>query len=532
MVDIFSITDTSSGVAQPSARYSDLMYGLAYAEKIGARVINLSLGFTKNEQNIDAITTTERIINEVIASNDCVVVCAAGNSNTDTPCYPAAFTNVVSVISVAENATVKGGVARSSFSNYGDWCDISAPGTSIYSTYASNKNTLPAYKSDSGTSMACPIVSAIAALTLAANPKLSEEQVRTILYTTATDINTAGKDDETGYGLVNAEAAVEAALSTEGTGTGKINQAGISAIYSIATKPTAVNRTYNGAVQVGVAANNTVVVSGGSATNAGTYTATVTPAAGYAWDINGNRSAIKISWKISPLSLSSSGVSAASVSSSLTFTGKALKPGVKATYAGKTLSSSTDYTVTYGANKWAGKGTITLKGKGNFTGTRTVSFTIKAKTPTVSYQTHVQKIGWQKAVTNGALGGTTGKKLRVEAFKVKLTNQSYSGGIRVKSHVQKQGWQGWKYDGALSGTTGKSLRVEAVRIELTGEMAKHYDVYYRVHIQKKGWTGWAKNGASCGSAGYSYRMEGIQIKLVAKGGKAPGSTSRTFYQKK
>ena len=78
---------------------------------------------------------------------------------------------------------------------------------------------------------------------------------------------------------------------------------------------------------------------------------------------------------------------------------------------------------------------------------------------------------------------------------------------------------------------GQSLRLEAIQIKLTGEMADHYDVYYRVHCQNFGWLGWAENGGSAGSAGYSYRLEGIQIVLVAKGGAAPGDTASHFVQK-
>ena len=57
--------------------------------------------------------------------------------------------------------------------------------------------------------------------------------------------------------------------------------------------------------------------------------------------------------------------------------------------------------------------------------------------------------------------------------------------------------------------------------EVTGEMADHYDIYYRVHAQSFGWLDWAKNGAPSGTAGYAKRLEGIQIILVPKGQPAP-----------
>ena len=73
----------------------------------------------------------------------------------------------------------------------------------------------------------------------------------------------------------------------------------------------------------------------------------------------------------------------------------------------------------------------------------------------------------------------------------------------------------------MSGTNGEAKRLEAICIDLTGEMAEHYDVYYRVHAQSYGWLGWAKNGEEAGSEGLSKRLEGIQIVLVLKGEDAP-----------
>ena len=78
-----------------------------------------------------------------------------------------------------------------------------------------------------------------------------------------------------------------------------------------------------------------------------------------------------------------------------------------------------------------------------------------------------------------------------------------------------------KRNGIMSGISGEAKRLEAIRIALTGEMAEHYDIYYRVHAQSFGWLGWAKNGEAAGTAGLAKRLEGIQIVLVPKNGKAP-----------
>ena len=84
----------------------------------------------------------------------------------------------------------------------------------------------------------------------------------------------------------------------------------------------------------------------------------------------------------------------------------------------------------------------------------------------------------------------------------------------------------------MSGTSGQALRLEAIEIKLTGELANHYDIYYRVHAQKLGWLGWAKNGEKSGTAGFAYRLEGIIIELVPKGEKITDNTNMLpFYQK-
>ena len=148
----------------------------------------------------------------------------------------------------------------------------------------------------------------------------------------------------------------------------------------------------------------------------------------------------------------------------------------------------------------------------------------------VTYQTHVQDIGWQDFVNSGETAGTSGRSLRLEGIKIQVNSSDISGNVEYRTHVQNIGWQGYVKNGAMSGTSGQSLRLEAIQIKLTGNLAEQYDIYYRVHCQNIGWMGWAKNGESAGTAGYSYRLEAIQIVLVDKGGAAPGSTSNAFSE--
>ena len=150
----------------------------------------------------------------------------------------------------------------------------------------------------------------------------------------------------------------------------------------------------------------------------------------------------------------------------------------------------------------------------------------------VAYRTHVQTYGWQGWKYNGQMSGTSGESKRLEGIEMKLTNKDYEGGIAYTTHVQTYGWQGtdlddpstWKTNGEMAGTKGESKRLEAICITLTGEMADHYDIYYRVHAQTYGWLGWACNGEPAGTAGLSRRLEGIQIVVVPKGEGEPANT--------
>ena len=135
----------------------------------------------------------------------------------------------------------------------------------------------------------------------------------------------------------------------------------------------------------------------------------------------------------------------------------------------------------------------------------------------VGYQTHVQDYGTQAYVYDGAMAGTEGECKRMESIRMKLPS-SMNSSIQYRSHVQDIGWEkNWASNGSLSGTTGQCKRLEAIQIQLSGDVAKNYDVYYRVHAQDYGWLAWAKNGESSGTEGYAKRLEAIEVRLVPKG---------------
>lgn len=154
----------------------------------------------------------------------------------------------------------------------------------------------------------------------------------------------------------------------------------------------------------------------------------------------------------------------------------------------------------------------------------------KAKMLSVSYSTHVQSIGWQDPVKDGALSGTEGQRKRLEAIKINIENMAGLS-VEYSTHVQSNGWLDWVSSGELSGTTNQQKRLEAIKIKLSGEKANNFDIYYRVHAETLGWLDWAKNGEEAGTEGLSKRLEGIEIVLVEKGGKAPGATNTPFVEK-
>lgn len=167
--------------------------GIIWATDHGAKVINMSLGnYASAEFLHDAI--------RYAYDHDVVLIAASGNDNTNRPGYPAAYPEVFAVAATDYDGS------KASFSNYGDYIDVAAPGASIASTYPGSQ-----YAALSGTSMASPHVAALAALIRSKNPELTNEQVMQLMRDTSTDLGTPGKDDYFGYGQIDVVKALEAA---------------------------------------------------------------------------------------------------------------------------------------------------------------------------------------------------------------------------------------------------------------------------------------------------------------------------------
>ncbi|WP_455370096.1 S8 family serine peptidase, partial [[Eubacterium] cellulosolvens] len=130
---------------------------------------------------------------EYAYQNGALITAAAGNDASNAAFYPASYPEVISVSATDSNDNL------ASFSNYGNHIEISAPGVSIYSTHLDN-----GYKSLSGTSMATPHVSGVAALVWSRFSDYNRDLVRILLQNAADDLGQAGWDQYYGYGRLNA----------------------------------------------------------------------------------------------------------------------------------------------------------------------------------------------------------------------------------------------------------------------------------------------------------------------------------------
>ncbi|WP_259345668.1 S8 family peptidase [Priestia aryabhattai] len=165
---------------------TNIANAIIYAADQGAQVINLSLGGSQGS------VTLENAINYAWGKGS-TILAAAGNEGSNTLTYPAYYENVIAVGSTDSNDQ------KSSFSNYGTWVEVAAPGSNILSTYIGSN-----YAYLSGTSMACPHVAGLAAL-LAAQGKNNAE-IREDIQSTADPI--LGTGSYWTYGRINANRAV------------------------------------------------------------------------------------------------------------------------------------------------------------------------------------------------------------------------------------------------------------------------------------------------------------------------------------
>ena len=233
------------GIAAPDGSVID--DAIIDAVDRGVRIIQLSLSIGQTNAINAAI--------EYAHQNNVVVVCAAGNYSSSTVSYPASHPNVIAVGGTDKNNR------RASFAQYGQNLDVVAPAVGIYSTALNNN-----YNSEDGTSFAAPQVSGVAALILSVRPDLTGQQVRNVIEQTAQKVGgysyatTSGRpngtwNQEMGYGLVDAYAAVYAVAPRLSGPTSVCNQA----TYTIKNLP-------QGATVQWSSSNNSMTLQSGQGT--------------------------------------------------------------------------------------------------------------------------------------------------------------------------------------------------------------------------------------------------------------------------
>jgi hypothetical protein len=172
--------------------YSSTLIDAAYrCQAGGANIISMSLSGS-------TYSSTENAGFADLYADGILSVAAAGNAGTSRYAYPASYNSVISVAAIDSN------MVRASFSQYNDQVELAAPGVAVLSTVPGNL-----YEAWSGTSMATPHVSGVAALVWSSDTSLTNAEVRSALQASAHDLGATGKDNYYGYGLVQAKDALD-----------------------------------------------------------------------------------------------------------------------------------------------------------------------------------------------------------------------------------------------------------------------------------------------------------------------------------
>lgn len=168
--------------------------GVYYAIRAKANIISMSFGAEQTSLTGQNLFTTAH-------NKGIILVASAGNDNKNTLFYPAAYNFVIAVGATDQNDK------KASYSNFGSWVDVMAPGNSIYSTLAGSDNS---YGNLGGTSMAAPLVAGLASLVKAKNPGFTPDQIEAALKKGCEKIDAlnSGFEGQLGAGRINAYYAI------------------------------------------------------------------------------------------------------------------------------------------------------------------------------------------------------------------------------------------------------------------------------------------------------------------------------------
>ena len=365
---------------------ADFVQGVEYATAKGADVINLSLGVLLNEKmsemsrynkyfNEEAyIETLENCLRN--ATEKGVLICASSGNNyrdiDDMRSFPACSEYAMAVGAINKYDT------RPAFSNYGDSLEFCAPGTDVLMA-SHNNNT--GYKTDSGTSFACPYIAACCAYLKMDNPDVTMSGARETLKTISVDLGDKGWDPHYGYGMPRYEEFVDdrGAAPAEEVKNQNSSPSTNSSQLENNMQPTLISIAE-------------------------------------AWTKGlGNRQ----------------------------FTGKNICPAFTVFVGDKALVKGKDYTLKFSNNRNAGKASVVIKGKGVYTGSVKKVFTIIKAKNTLTAKGLTKKISYKKlrkksqVIARAKAVKVTKARGKVSYTKLSVNKKKYSSKFTVNSKTGK-----------------------------------------------------------------------------------------------
>jgi subtilisin family serine protease len=238
---------------------SMIAQGITYAADHGARVANASFGGVAGSSAIQNSA-------QYMKNKGGLVFVSAGNNGIDENITPTTTLIAVSATDEWDN--------RTSWSSYGNFVSLAAPGI----TYTTR--TGASYGQVMGTSFSSPLAAGVAALVMSANPALGSAEVEKLLFSTAADLGTTGRDNIYGYGRVDAGAALKAAAANSIPAD--------TQAPSVAISNLAASSTVSGVVPVDIVATDNVGVARVELKVNGTMVAVDNTAPyGFSWDTAG-----------------------------------------------------------------------------------------------------------------------------------------------------------------------------------------------------------------------------------------------------
>ena len=131
--------------------------------------------------------------------------------------------------------------------------------------------------------------------------------------------------------------------------------------------------------------------------------------------------------------------------------------------------------------------------------------------PLLTYQTHVDKLGWGAWISEEQISNPVDQKRDIQAVKINFPKHNVYYSVYYN---ETEGWSQEVSNGSQAGTTGLKKSIFGIKIRLDDSGANEFDILYRVHTFDGVWSPWAKNGELLYA--HEVKLNAIQIKLADK----------------